>query len=254
MKILIEIRNYLLKVTGAITDIHVQAWRRRRMCAKENPLEVFAKVKDEAICIEQAGVLNFQADRELYSLVTRKHTDGGAFFGNILWDKVSNKVDQVLESRGYLTKSPDMYMEIATVWAHKAHHLFTTASSKDMDFYHKMHADLALRGKPPTWATTDQIAAPPAAVPQAGAGGKQPGKGGAQAAQCSPAGQKPKYFCEFCQKEGHSTDRCRARNALAQQAAGQQLALPAPPPVVSTVTPHGQMTRDCGMEAWLPSA
>jgi hypothetical protein len=79
MKILIEIRNYLLKVTGAITDVHVQAWRNRRMHAGENPLEVFAKVKDEAFCIQEAGVLNFQADRELYALVTRKHTDRGDF-------------------------------------------------------------------------------------------------------------------------------------------------------------------------------
>jgi hypothetical protein len=54
MKVMIELRDYLLKVTGAITEVHVQAWRNRRMSAGENPLEVYAKVKDEALCIEAA--------------------------------------------------------------------------------------------------------------------------------------------------------------------------------------------------------
>jgi hypothetical protein len=251
MTVLTELRNYLLKVTGAITDVHVQAWRRRRMCLGENPLEVFAKVKDEALCIQAAGVLNFQADRELYALLTRKHTEGGAFFGNTLWGRVRDKVEQAVEARGYLQNSPDMYMEIATIWATKAHAVFIDAPATDLSFHLEIQADLKARGKPPTWATTDRVAVPTGAVKQEA----QPSGSGAKAQDSKAGGKqdhKQKYYCDHCKKSGHSTDRCHALRALGQQAAAQQLALPAPPPVVTTVTPNTQV--DARSAAWKPGS
>jgi hypothetical protein len=251
MKILIEIRNYLLKVTGAITDVHVQAWRNRRMSAGENPLEVFAKVKDEAFCIQEAGVLNFQADRELYALVTRKHTDRGAFFGDVLWDYVRPKVDQVREARSYLANSPDMYMEIATIWANKAHEAYIEAPATDVGFWLKIQAELNGRGKPPSWATADRAAVPSAAVK----GNTQPSGSGSQTKDAKTdqkQDHKLKYYCDHCKKHGHSTDRCRVLLGLGQQAAAQQLALPAPPPVAMTVTPNAQ--ADARDKVWKPSS
>jgi hypothetical protein len=254
MTVLIELRNYLLKVTGAITDVHVQAWRRRRMCLGENPLEVFAKVKDEALCIQAAGVLNFQADRELYALLTRKHTEGGAFFGNTLWGRVRDKVEQAVEARGYLQNSPDMYMEIATIWATKAHAVFIDAPATDLSFHLEIQADLKARGKPPTWATTDRAAVPTGAVKQ----DAQPSGSGAKAQDGKAGGKqdhKQKYYCDHCKKPGHSTDRCHALRALGQQAAAQQLALPAPPPCGHhryAQYPSGR--QECCLEARLPLA
>jgi hypothetical protein len=187
MKVMIELRDYLLKVTGAITEVHVQAWRNRRMSAGENPLEVYAKIKDEALCIEAAGVLNFQADRELYALVTRKHKVGGAFFGNLLWDKVQTRVDQAKESRGWILSSPDMYMEIANLWATKAHEIWTDVTSTDPDLYAKIWSEINGRGKPPVWATTDRAAVPTGAVKsQDQPSGSGTGKGQTQAQKSEP--------------------------------------------------------------------
>jgi hypothetical protein len=262
MKVMIELRDYLLKVTGAITEVHVQAWRNRRMSAGENPLEVYAKIKDEALCIEAAGVLNFQADRELYALVTRKHKVGGAFFGNLLWDKVQTRVDQAKESRGWILSSPDMYMEIANLWATKAHEIWTDVTSTDPDLYAKIWSEINGRGKPPVWATTDRAAVPTGAVKsQDQPSGSGTGKGQTQAQnqnQGQGQGQaggkangRQKYYCEHCKKYGHSTDRCNVLRDLGFQAVGQQLALPAPP-VVTTVTPGAPM--DARAAAWKPNS
>jgi len=94
MKALRELSNYLIKRVGAITAAHAQVWRRRRMSLNETPMEAFAKVRGEAYCLADAGLFSFDPERELYELVSNKDLVGGPFFGNKLFDRARDLVNQ----------------------------------------------------------------------------------------------------------------------------------------------------------------
>jgi len=231
LRALTELKNYLLKTMGAITESHAAVWRRRRVCKGETPAEAFAKVRDEAACLASSGLVNFQADRELYELVTKRDIVNGPFFGVTLYDHVRPLMKAQIARMSHLQTDPDRFNQIADMYAQIAQREFQDSSHEDPDFNRCVVADWARHGLPPKWATIDRDLLPYMKSQPKSEEERARRDGGKTKADAPASGSRAdagreRQVCSYCKFPGHVVKDCKkkkaALGALANDAVQQQ--------------------------------
>jgi hypothetical protein len=113
MTVLREVRNYLLKRVGAITEHHVSFWRTHRMYDNDTPLSAYARLKEEANTLAEFNP-TFCEDVEIWKLITRAYHPGVNFFPKHLFDAVD--LTMHTKKHDYYSNDPDYYIQISDLW------------------------------------------------------------------------------------------------------------------------------------------
>jgi hypothetical protein len=215
------LRDYLVKKVGAINQLHVDQWRTRIMCEGETPMDAFAKLRDDAMVLGNAGsVVSFIPDVELLRQVSQKAIE---FFPVPLYDRIL----PIVKLRISNDASNSQTAKMCAIWVETAHEEFTDLPGRDPKLYLEIMAILKKRGKPPRWST--RSAAELFLQSSDSEKTKDP--------SVNPKNAKGQYYCHMCAAWGkHSTDHCNQFKNLKQRFV-QQKPGQAPDPEVHQANP-----------------
>jgi hypothetical protein len=213
MAVLREVRNYLMKRVGAITEHHVSFWKACRMYDIDTPLSAYARLKEEANALAEFNP-TFRADVEIWKLITRADLPGVNFFPKHLFDAMD--LTMRTKKHDYDSNDPDYYIQISDLWAQLAQEEWNDMPGNNAPKYAQLRAELKLRGVAPNWDSADKQAIQPAGVAKTGTG-----------AVANPTG----LTCSYCKRNCHVVAECRKKKADLARKSEEQRA------TVATVTP-----------------